>query len=62
MASGLKREIKDKYQVEPKLKLGAGGVFELRVDGKLLFSAKQAGRLPTSSEVLAMIGSARGAA
>ncbi len=62
MASGLKREIKEKYRVEPKLKLGGGGVFELRVDGKLLFSAKEAGRLPTSSEVLGMIGTAAGQA
>jgi predicted Rdx family selenoprotein len=62
LASGLKREIKDKYQVEPKLKLGGGGVFELRVDGKLLYSAKDAGRLPTSSEVLGLIGTAAGRA
>ncbi len=62
MASGLKREIKEKYRVEPKLKLGGGGVFELRVDGKLLFSAKEAGRLPAPAEVLAMIGTAAGQA
>ncbi len=58
MANGLKRDIKAQYQVEPKLRLGGGGVFELRVDGKLLFSAKEAGRLPTPAEVLAMVGQA----
>lgn len=59
MAGGLKRDIQQKFGVDPKLRLGGGGVFELRVDGKLLFSAKQASRLPTPTEVLGMIRDAQ---
>jgi selT/selW/selH-like putative selenoprotein len=58
LASGVKQDLKAKYQVEPRIRLGGGGVFEVRVDGKLLFSAKEAGRLPTPAEVVAMVGDA----
>jgi selenoprotein W-related protein len=30
---------------------GVGGVFEITVDGQLLFSKKQTGRFPTDEEI-----------
>jgi len=33
---------------------GVGGVFEITVDGKLLYSKKQTGRFPTDEEVDAL--------
>jgi len=34
---------------------GAGGIFEVRLDGKLLFSRKAAGRFPESKEIKQMV-------
>jgi selT/selW/selH-like putative selenoprotein len=33
---------------------GVGGVFEITVDGRLLFSKKQTGRFPTDEEIDAL--------
>jgi selT/selW/selH-like putative selenoprotein len=33
------------------LRRSGGGVFEIRVDGRLAFSKKAAGRFPTSEEI-----------
>jgi selT/selW/selH-like putative selenoprotein len=41
--------------VDSTLVRGSGGEFEVTVDGKLVFSKKQAGRFPDSAEVLAQI-------
>jgi selT/selW/selH-like putative selenoprotein len=35
---------------------GVGGVFEITVDGRLVFSKKQTGRFPTDEEVDAVGG------
>ena len=34
---------------------GSGGVFEITVDGNLLFSKKQLGRYPTDEEIVALV-------
>jgi len=34
---------------------GKGGVFEITVDGNLLFSKKQLGRYPTDEEIVALV-------
>jgi len=34
---------------------GQGGIFEVRLDGELLFSRKAAGRFPESSEIKQMV-------
>lgn len=34
---------------------GAGGIFEVRLDGELLFSRKTAGRFPETSEIKQLI-------
>jgi selT/selW/selH-like putative selenoprotein len=33
-----------------------GGVFEISIDGKLVFSKKQLGRFPTDEEIDALAG------
>lgn len=38
--------------IEPALIKGSGGVFEIVLDGKLIYSKKQMGRFPELSEVL----------
>jgi selT/selW/selH-like putative selenoprotein len=34
---------------------GDDGVFEVRVDGELIFSKKKTGRFPTAQEILAAL-------
>jgi selT/selW/selH-like putative selenoprotein len=41
--------------VEPNLIKGSGGVFEVVLDGQLLFSKKATGRFPDPQEILAQI-------
>jgi selenoprotein W-related protein len=43
--------------VEARLVKGAGGVFEVRLDGELLFSKKKAGRFPDPGEIEGAIAS-----
>jgi selT/selW/selH-like putative selenoprotein len=42
------------YSADVELVPGVAGVFEITVDGKLLFSKKQTGRFPTDEEVDAL--------
>ena len=44
-------ELKKKYGVSAELIKGAGGVFEVTLDGDLIFSKKALGRFPEHSEV-----------
>ncbi len=37
--------------MKPKLIDGSGGVFEVKVDGKLIYSKKATGRFPENDEV-----------
>lgn len=48
MAAALKKQ----FNIESKLIEGSGGVFEVRVDGDLVFSKKIAGRFPEDSEII----------
>jgi selenoprotein W-related protein len=41
--------------VQPELIAGSGGVFEVKVDGKLIFSKAVAGRFPDTAEILSAI-------
>ena len=49
--------MQEKYGADVELVPGVGGVFEITVDGKLVFSKKQTGRFPTDEEIIG-IGSA----
>ena len=53
MAAELKKEL----EAESDLVASGGGVFEIEVDGKLVFSKKSLGRFPDDGEVLRLIQS-----
>ena len=48
-------EIKRQRDVDVRLIKGSGGQFEVVLDGRLIFSKKQAGRFPEPQEILAQI-------
>ncbi len=45
-------EIKKELGVESQLVRGSGGIFEVTVDSKRIFSKKDEGRFPTEKEIL----------
>jgi selenoprotein W-related protein len=47
--------IKEDRGVEAELVKGAGGVFDVVVDGKLIYSKQQTGRFPDPEEILAKL-------
>jgi selT/selW/selH-like putative selenoprotein len=44
--------IKQGVNVEPRLVKGANGIFDVAVDGKLVFSKYRDGRFPGESEIV----------
>ena len=48
-------EIKKHTGVDPTLTAGSGGVFDVMVDGKTVFSKKAVGRFPEIPEILGML-------
>jgi len=51
--------IREQRGIETQLTKGSGGQFEVVLDGRLLFSKKQAGRFPDNAEILDQIPNAR---
>ena len=52
----MEAELKSKFPgVETKLILSGGGVYEIILDGELIFSKKTLGRFPDDGEVAALI-------
>ena len=49
--------IKDKYDIVATLIEGSGGAFEVRVDGKLIFSKFKTFRFPEHDEIFDAISS-----
>ena len=49
----LKRDLGQDVQVE--LIAGSNGVFEITVDGSLIFSKKQSGRFPDDGEIVKLL-------
>jgi selenoprotein W-related protein len=47
--------IKKACGVETKLIEGSGGVFDVKADGKLVFSKHETGRFPEDAEILDML-------
>ncbi len=43
--------LKERFDVDAELIRGANGVFDVRVDGKLIFSKHELGRFPEPGEV-----------
>jgi selenoprotein W-related protein len=44
--------IKSEFGVQPELVGGSGGIFDVQVDGKLIYSKHETGRFPKDQEVL----------
>jgi selT/selW/selH-like putative selenoprotein len=51
----LAAEIKKKVGVDTELIQSKGGAFEVKVDGKLIFSKLELGRFPEHSEILGQL-------
>jgi len=51
----LQQAIRKSTGLESKLIEGSGGVFDVRIDGSLIFSRFQTGRFPRSEEILSKI-------
>jgi len=47
--------LKQKRSIDPELIRGSGGVFDVKADGRLIFSKKVAGRFPDEEEILELI-------
>jgi len=55
-ASSLEAELKSKFPgIETKLISSGGGVFEIMLNGDLIFSKKEKGRFPNDGEVASLI-------
>ena len=53
MGAELKKELGQEIQVE--LIAGSNGVFEIAVDGQLVFSKKKLGRFPEDGEIVKLL-------
>ncbi len=53
--------IKKKYGITATLVEGAGGIFEVFIDGATVYSNRTTGRFPEDEEIFAKIDAARGA-
>ena len=51
-------ELKDAYAVEPRLIEGSKGIFDVKVDGRLVYSKYETHRFPEQGEVVQKIGNA----
>jgi len=51
----LAAELKQHLGVDSTLIAGSGGVFEVNVDGKMVFSKKSVGRFPEPGEIVGML-------
>lgn len=47
--------MRQRYGAEVELIAGSGGVFEVRVDGELLFSKQRLNRFPAEGELEALL-------
>ena len=48
-------ELREGLGVDAKMIEGSGGVFDVTVDGKLVYSKHQTGRFPSPGEVLKLV-------
>ena len=54
-AAGLADTIKKELGISPELIPGSNGVYEVIVDGKIIFSKYQTKRFPENDEIIALI-------
>jgi selT/selW/selH-like putative selenoprotein len=53
-------ELKSSLGVDAKLVKGSGGIFDVVVDGKRIFSKHETGRFPAPGEIVSTLHSATG--
>lgn len=51
-ASSLAAEIKKELGIDSQIVRGSGGIFEVSVDDKRIFSKREEGRFPTEKEIV----------
>jgi selenoprotein W-related protein len=51
----LAAELRGQFSVDSELTASGGGVYEITVDGSLVFSKKSLGRFPEDGEVVGLI-------
>ena len=54
-ASSLQAAIKEKYGISAELREGAGGIFEVSIDGSTVYSNQETYRFPENEEIFAKI-------
>ena len=47
--------LKDRFDVDAELIEGAGGIFDVAVDGEIVYSKHDTGRFPEHDEVVALL-------
>ena len=47
--------VKERFKTDVNLVASSGGVFEITVDDKLVFSKKKEGRFPTDNELMELV-------
>ena len=52
-------ELKDAFGVKAELIESSGGIFDVIVDGKLVYSKQETGRFPDEGEVVELMGKGR---
>ena len=55
----MQASIKDKYGITARLKEGAGGIFEVFIDGTTAYTNQETYRFPTDEEIFAKIDAAK---
>ena len=59
-AGRLKREIRTKLNLQPKMSFGGVGVLDVMVDGKTVFSHQAERRMPKPGEIAALLAGLQG--
>lgn len=59
MASSLEAAIKKEFGLAAELKGGHSGVFDVELDGSLVYSKDKTGRFPTNEEIFGKIRAVR---
>jgi selenoprotein W-related protein len=47
--------IKEAFDIEPQLIGGGGGIFDVKANGRMIFSKHDAGRFPEDDEILKLL-------
>lgn len=61
-AGRLKREIRAKLNITPKMSFAGTGVLDVIVDGKTVFSHQAERRMPLPGEIVALLAGLQGSA